>query len=181
MRKIISFVLIAMLFTQCKKEDNTTIAKGQLGKITSKTQVNELEDIFEKDSLVSNLGEGDFANAGYDEYKVFAKGGKHLLTLIPKQQHDSTSIIESIQIFDKKYKTIKGLNLNSTFKDIIDNYTVNKVESTFSSAVLFIDELDVTIAIDKKDIGINDFGIQKVRLDQIPDLAKIKYFTLWFD
>ena len=181
MKRIVGFVLVAMLFAQCKKEDNYTIAKGQLGKLTSKTQVNELKEVFAKDSLVSNLGEGDFANAEYDEYKVFAEGGKHMLTLIPREQHDSTSTIESIQIFDKRYKTIKGLNLNSTFKDIIGNYTVNKVESTFSSAVLFIDELDVTIAIDKKDIGINEFGIQKVRLDQIPDLAKIKYFTLWFD
>ena len=182
MKRIIILLVIIVLFAQCKKEDNYTIAKGQLGKLTSLTQVQELKEVFAKDSLVSNLGEGDFANAAYDEYRVYQKkGGKQLLTLIPKEQHDSTSTIESIQIFDKKYKTVKGLNLSSTFKDIIDNYTVNKVESTFSSAVLFIDELDVTIAIDKKDIGINDFGIQKVRLDQIPDLAKIKYFTLWFD
>ena len=181
MKRIVTLVIVAVLFTQCKKEDNYTIAKGQLGKLTSLTQVNELKEIFAKDSLVSNLGEGDFANAEYDEYRVFEKGGKQLLTLIPKEQHDSTSTIESIQIFDKKYKTVKGLNLGSTFKDIIDNYTVNKVESTFSSAVLFVDELNVTIAIDKKDIGMKDFGVQKVRLDQIPDLAKIKYFTLWFD
>lgn len=181
MKKIILFIAIAILFVQCKKEDRHTIAKGQLGMLTTQTQVNELKELFKKDSLVSNLGEGDFANSEYDEYLVYEKGGKHLLTLIPKEQHDSTSTIESVQIYDKRYKTVKGLNLNSTFKDIIDNYTVNKVESTFSSAVLFVDELNVTIAIDKKDIGINEFGIQKVRLDQIPDLAKIKYFTLWFD
>ena len=181
MRILLYFLIGAFLFVQCKKEDQNIIAKGQLGMLTAETQVNELEAIFAKDSLVANLGEGDFANAEYDEYLVYEKGGKHLLTLIPKEQHDSTATIESIQIYDKRYKTETGLNFNSTFKDIIDNYTVNKVESTFSSAVLFVDELNVTIAIDKKDIGINEFGIQKVRLDQIPDLAKIKYFTLWFD
>lgn len=136
------------------------------------TQINELESIFAKDSLVSNLGEGDFANAEYDEYLVFEKGGKHMLTIIPSEQHDSTSTIESIQIFDNRYKTIKGLNISSTFSDIVENYTVNKVESTFTTAVLFIDELDATIAIDKKDLGINEFGMDKVRLDQIPDMAK---------
>ncbi len=180
-KQVIIIGCILLLFIQCKKEEHNLIDKGQLGVLTEMTQVNELSDIFEKDSLVENLGEGDFANAEYDEYQVFEKGGKHLLTIIPKEQHDSTSTIESIQIYDKRFKTIKGLNLNSTFKDIIDNYTVNKVESTFSSAVLFVDELNVTIAIDKKDIGIREFGIQKVRLDQIPDMAKIKYFTLWFD
>ena len=181
MNKALSILMITVFFLQCKKEDRTTIAEGQLGMLTAATQVNELATLFAKDSLVSNLGEGDFANAEYDEYVVYEKGGKHLLTLIPKEQHDSTATIESIQIYDKRYKTVKGLNVNSTFKDIIDNYTVNKVESTFSSAVLFVDELNATIAIDKKDIGINDFGIEKVRLDQIPDGAKIKYFTLWFD
>lgn len=181
MKKTILILVISVLMVQCKKEDQNTIAKGQLGKLTSVTQVNELESLFAKDSLVANLGEGDFANAEYDEYLVYEKGGKHLLTLIPKEQHDSTSTIESIQIYDKRFKTIKGLNINSTFRDIADNYLVNKVESTFSSAVLFIDELNVTIAIDKKDIGIQEFGLQKVQLDQIPDMAKIKYFTLWFD
>lgn len=181
MKKIVFVCIILFVFSQCKKEDNYTIAKNQLGKLTSNTQVNELSSIFVKDSLVANLGEGDFANSEYDEYLIYEKGGKHILTLIPKEQHDSTATIESIQIFDDRYKTIKGLKLSSTFKDIVDNYTVNKVESTFTTAVLFIDEIDATIAIDKKELGINEFGMDKVRLDQIPDLAKIKYFTLWFD
>jgi hypothetical protein len=181
MKKIILLLLLSIVFIQCKKENNFTIDKNQLGKLTSMTQINELESIFAKDSLVSNLGEGDFANAEYDEYLVFEKGGKHMLTIIPSEQHDSTSTIESIQIFDNRYKTIKGLNVSSTFNDIVENYTVNKVESTFTTAVLFIDELDATIAIDKKDLGINEFGMDKVRLDQIPDMAKIKYFTIWFD
>ena len=181
MKKITLILLFSIVFIQCKKENNFTIDKNQLGKLTSITQVNELADIFAKDSLVSNLGEGDFANAEYDEYLVYEKGGKHILTIIPKEQHDSTATVESIQIFDERYKTIKGLNLSSTFKDIVENYTVNKVESTFTTAVLFIDELDATVAIDKKELGINEFGMDKVRLDQIPDLAKIKYFTIWFD
>ena len=181
MKKIILLLLLSIVFIQCKKENNFTIDKNQLGKLTSMTQINELESIFAKDSLVSNLGEGDFANAEYDEYLVFEKGGKHMLTIIPSEQHDSTSTIESIQIFDNRYKTIKGLNISSTFSDIVENYTVNKVESTFTTAVLFIDEIDATIAIDKKDLGINEFGMDKVRLDQIPDMAKIKYFTIWFD
>lgn len=181
MKKITLILLFSIVFIQCKKENNFTIDKNQLGKLTSITQVNELADIFAKDSLVSNLGEGDFTNAAYDEYLVYEKGGKHMLTIIPKKQHDSTATIESIQIFDDHYKTIKGLKLSSTFKDIVGNYTVNKVESTFTTAVLFIDELDATIAIDKKELGINEFGMDKVRLDQIPDLAKIKYFTIWFD
>ena len=181
MKKLFTIVLLSIFLTQCEKEDNFTMAKGQVGKITSATQIHEIESIFVKDSLVSHIGEGGFADAQYDEYLLYSKNGDHLLTIIPKAQHDSTSTVESIQIFDKRYKTIKGLNISSTFKDIVANYTVNKVESTFTTAVLFVDELDVTIAINKKELGINDFGTQKVNLAQIPDLAKIKTFTIWFD
>jgi hypothetical protein len=181
MKKVLIIVLLAILIVQCEKENNYFLAKGQVGKITSLTQVQELESIFEKDSLVSHIGEGGFADANYDEYLVYNTLGEHLLTIIPKEQHDSTSTIESIQIIDNKYKTIKGLGLSSTFQDIVNEYSVNKVESTFTTAVLFVDELDATIIIDKKELGINDFGIQKISLAQIPDLAKIKAITLWFD
>jgi hypothetical protein len=33
----------------------------------------------------------------------------------------------------------------------------------------------------KKDIGVNEYSQQKVVLEQIPDLAKINHFTIWFD
>jgi len=181
MKRILLIGVLSIILIKCQKENNFTLAKGQVGKITSATQVHELKSLFEKDSLVSNIGGGRFANDAYDEYLLYSKSGEHMLTMIPKEQDDSTSTIESIQIFDKRYKTIKALSVASTFKDIIDNYTVNKVESTFTTAVLFVDELDVTIAINKKELGINDFGTQKISLTQIPDLAKIKTFTVWFD
>ncbi|MCB0471618.1 MAG: hypothetical protein KDC56_01020 [Flavobacteriaceae bacterium] len=181
MKKITLITLISLVLVHCTKEDNFLIARGPVGKITTGTKVNELKAIFAKDSLVSNLGKDDFAASPYDEFVVYDKNGNHLLTIRPKEQNDSTSTIESVQIFDKRYKTATGLGLNSAFKDIVNDYKVDKVESTFTTAVLFVNELDATIAIDKKDLGIKDFGTQKIALEQIPDLAKIKTFTLWFD
>jgi len=99
----------------------------------------------------------------------------------PAIQNDSLSKIRSIQIFDTKFKTESGISLLSTFKDINANYTINNVETTLTSATLFIDELNATISIDKKELGLQSFSREKVTLDQIPDLAKIKYFTIWFD
>ena len=181
MRKIILLLVVSGLFLQCQKENKYLLAKGQVGEITSTTQVHELKSIFENDSIVSHLGEGDFADSPYDEYLIYTKQGEHVLTIIPKEQHDSTSTIENIQIFDKKYKTASGLNVSSKFQDIVNNYSVNKVESTFTSAVLFVDELNATITINKKELGIDEFGVQKISLAQIPDLAKIKTLTIWFD
>ena len=180
MKKAILIILVAIVLVQCKEESNYTLAKEQVGKITSTTQIKELKSIFEKDSLVTHLGEDNIAESSYDEYLVYNKQGDHLLTIIPETEQDSSSTIENIQIFDKNYKTVKGLNIKGVFKDIVDNYTVNKVQSTFSTAVLFVDELNATITIDKKELGIKDFGTQKIKLEQIPDLAKIKGITMWF-
>ncbi|MGB0880998.1 MAG: hypothetical protein ACPGTO_10565, partial [Polaribacter sp.] len=116
-----------------------------------------------------------------DKYLIYDKEGKHLLTIIPKEQLDSTSTIKSVQIHDARFKTETGITLDSNFLDIKANSNIDKVESSFSSATLFIDELNTTIAIDKEELGLKSFSTQKVVLDQIPDLAKIKSFIVWFN
>ena len=186
-KRIICIMFVAFLFTQCSKENKYLIEKGKVGYLTKEATVLELNTIFKNDSIVSNLKrenevDGDilFSPKG-DEYLVYSVLGKKLLEIAPMKQSDSLSKIKSIQIFDRNYKTDKGISLQSTFKDINENYMVNKVETTLTSATLFIDELNATISIDKKELGINPFSREEVTIDQIPDMAKIKYFTIWFN
>jgi hypothetical protein len=61
------------------------------------------------------------------------------------------------------------------------NNKINRVETTLTSATLFLDDLNTTIAIDKEELGLRDFTTQKVSLEQIPDLAKMKSFIVWFN
>ena len=139
---------------------------------------------FKNDSIVKVLSEGAKGDNYFqedDKYYIFEKGGKHLLTIVPKEQLDSTSTIKSIEIFDQRFKTKSGLNINSTFQEINTNNKVNKVETSFTSATLFLDELNATIAIDKEELGLKEFSTEKVNIDQIPDLAKMKSFTIWFN
>jgi len=187
LKKIILIVLVSFLFIQCSKENQYLIEKGKVGYLTKSTTVVELNTLFKNDSIVSNLLENNPYNEdklfslGDDEYEIFSVKGTKLLEISLTKQNDSLSKIKSIQIFDRNYKTEKGLSLQSTFRDINENYMVNKVETTLTSATLFIDELNATIAIDKKDLGLNSFSREEVTIDQIPDIAKIKYFTIWFN
>jgi hypothetical protein len=186
-KKIIYLVLGSFLIVQCAKENQYLIEKGKVGYLTKETTILELNSIFKKDSIISNLASNDSVNTnrifslGDDEYQIYSKEGKKMLVISPTQQHDSLSKIKNIQIFDKNYKTDRGVSLQSTFKEINENYMVNKVETTLTSATLFIDELNATIAIDKKELGLNSFSRDEVTIDQIPDIAKIKYFTIWFN
>ena len=185
-KNILSTIIVftSLLIISCSNNDKFEIEKGKVGKLTTTTKIDQLDAIFKNDSIVKNLSEGAQGNNYFqedDEYFVYEKGGKLLLTIMPKEQLDSTSTIESIQIFDDRFKTKTGLNIRTSFSDIRANNIINKIESSFYSATLFIDELNATISIDKEELGLKAFSNQQVAIDQIPDLAKIKSFTIWFN
>ena len=111
---------------------------------------------------------------------MYEKGGKLLLTIMPKEQLDSTSTIKSIEIHDDRFITETDLSLASNFSQINANNNINRVERTFSSATLFIDDLNATITINNEELGLKEFSVQKLTLEQIPDLAKINSYVIWF-
>lgn len=180
----LTFLFVLLTVIGCSNKNKFTIEKGKVGEVTSETTVKELKTIFKNDSIVTSYSEGALGDDYFqddDKFKIFEKGGKHLLTIIPKEQLDSTSTIKSIEIHDSRYKTENGINLNSTFSEINANNANLRVESTLQSVTLFLDEINATIAIDKEELGLRDFSTQNVSLEQIPDLAKMKSFVVWFD
>lgn len=180
--KFLTYIFLISLIS-CNNNAKFKIEKGKVGHVTSKTKIEELQTIFKNDSIVKKLSEGVLGStfSDDDEYLIFEKGGKHLLTIVPKEQLDSTSTIRNIEIFDSRFKTETGLNLNSTFAEINLNNKIDKIETSLSSANLFIDDINATIAIDKEQLGLQAFSYEKVSIEQIPDLAKIKSFTIWFN
>jgi len=181
--KSLIIVFISIVFIQCGN-GKYEIAKGKVGKITTETKIKDIETIFAKDSVVKVLSEGIKGNnylQDEDEYLIYEKGGKHLLTIVPKEQLDDASTLKSVEIFDARYKTVNGLTINSNFGEINANAQINKVETSILSATLFIDELNATFVIDKEELGLKGFSHQKVSLAQIPDLAKTKSFVVWFN
>ncbi|KGL63734.1 hypothetical protein [Polaribacter sp. Hel1_85] len=174
----------SLLIISCSNSSKFKIEKGRVGEITTKTTIQELNKIFKNDSIVKNLSEGAQGDNYFqedDEYFIFEKGGKLLLTIMPKEQLDSTSTIKSIEIHDERFKTESGITVNSSFSEINANNSINKIERTFSSATLFLDNLNCTIAIDNEELGLKEFNTQKVTKEQIPDLAKMKSFIVWFN
>lgn len=172
MKNKIILLLLAFVLVQCKKGEDTLIAKNQVGPIDKYTAFLEVENMFKKDSVVKSPEKDAIS------LQIFKNGIK---ALIINKNIDSIKTIESVQVFSDLYTTERGLSTASTFKDINNNYTIKKVEPTFTSAVVFVDELNMTIALDKKDLNIDEFDMRKISKDQIPDMAKIKSITIWFD
>jgi len=167
---------VILLFVQCAKEDKV-IRKRQLGEIDNNTTIAELDRIFARDS-VEKYPEGEEL---VREYRVYDESGEASLIFVPRIENDSIKSLELVKIFSKAYLTEKGISTASTFKDVAGQYSINKIEPSFSSAILFIDELNATISLDKKDLKIDEFDMREIREDQIPDLARIRYITLWFE
>lgn len=190
MKSIKAFVLmliVVLVFTQCSRENKFLIKKNRVGFVSNTDVIGDLESLFKNDSIAKYLSEGALGGVDTkylqedDEYKIYSKEGKHLMTIVPKEPLDSSSTVKYVEIMDPEFKTEKGLTLNSPFKDINLNYMINKVETSLLSATLYIDELNATISLDKADLGVNQFSTEEIKVEQIPDMAKIKYFTIWFD
>ena len=171
------------IFVSCDKEqDPFLISATSVGKLTKDVQIKELDSVFSQDSIVKQVTEGELYKSN-NEIEVYDKTGKKMLLLEPVQAFDSTSTIGFIQVLDPRFKTAKGLSTKSTFKDIVKNYNISRIENTLSAAVIFIDDLNIYVTIDKKQLPAElRYDTQmRIQASQIPDDARIKYFMIDWD
>ncbi len=179
--KKISILLIAIVFIiGCNREsDPFLIDNTRVGQLTKEIRINQLDSIFHNDSIVRNISGNEFLNSR-NNIEIYDKDGSPLLILEPVQQFDTTSTIGYIQILDPRYETLKGLNINSNFGDVVEQYRISRIENTLNSAVIFIDELNLYLTIDKRELpsSLRYDTDTRITASQIPDNAKIKYFMI---
>ena len=173
-------ILTLLLFIQCTEEkDAFLISNSTVGNLTIGMKIKQIDSIFAMDSIVRlNPRQNESSTIG--EVEIYEKGGKKLLLISPRDNYNPESLISNFQFFDDRYKTVKGLNINSTFKDVKDSYKIANIETTLSTVVVFLEDSDLFINIDKKELPENlrynpNFVIEAVN---IPDEAKIKYLIL---
>ncbi len=175
---LLAFISISLL--SCGRDaDPFLIDTTRVGSLTKEIKINQLDSIFSEDSIVRKNSGSNFFNST-SEIEIFDKEGKPLLILEPIQQFDSTSTVGYIQIMDSRFQTAKGLSNASTFGDVVKNYEISRIENTLNSAVVFIDELNLYLTIDKKDLpsSLRYDTDTRITASQIPDDAKIKYFMV---
>ena len=177
MKKLIAVLVLTILFVGCGQDNDTLIVKNQLGKINKSTSIEELDKMFKNDSI-EKLPKGDELTR---QYSVFGLDGKQKLVFVTKLKNDSIKGLELVKIYSDGYLTEKGISTASTFGEVSGNYTINKIEPSFSAAILFVDEINATISLNKSDLNLDEFDMRPIREDQIPDEASINYITLWFE
>ena len=180
LKKIIAIVSGTLLFIQCKEEINPfLISNDSVGTLTRGMTIKEIDSTFAKDSIVKLYAQNkELPTQG--EVEIYEKNGTKLVSISPVTNNDPDALISNFQFFDPRYKTDKGLNLSSTFKDIKANYKISNIETTISTVVIFIEDNDLFINIDKNELPENFRYNPNLVIDvtNIPDEAKIKYFML---
>ena len=179
-KKIFLTGLVIFLFVQCAKERNPfLISNKAVGDLTIGMKIKQVDSIFAMDSIV-RLSPRQNQSSSFGELEIYEKSGKKLLLISPVNNYDPDALIENFQFFDDRYKTVKGLNINSTFKDIKENYEIANIETTLSTVLIFLKDSDLFINIDKKELPENFRYNPNLVIDvtNIPNEAKIKYFML---
>lgn len=176
---LIALSILSIFLASCSKEkDPFLITADAIGPLTKEVKVSQLDSVFTQDSLVYLGAESNMFTKS-EQIEVYEKGGKKLLLLSPKNAKNPDSKITHIQLFDDRYKTEKGIHLNSTFKEIKDNYTIKSILNTMRSVIVSLDETDVYITIDKANLPafLSEPGIE-IQATDIPDQTKFKFFML---
>jgi len=179
-KKIFLTGLVIFLFVKCAKERNPfLISNKAVGDLTIGMKIKQVDSIFAMDSIV-RLSPRQNQSSSFGELEIYEKSGKKLLLISPENNYDPDALIENFQFFDDRYKTVKGLNINSTFKDIKENYEIANIETTLSTVLIFLKDSDLFINIDKKELPENFRYNPNLVIDvtNIPNEAKIKYFML---
>ena len=180
LEKIIAIVSGTLLFIQCKEEINPfLISNDSVGTLTRGMTIKEIDSTFAKDSIVKLYAQNEELPT-QGEVEIYEKNGTKLVSISPVTNNDPDALISNFQFFDPRYKTDKGLNLSSTFKDIKANYKISNIETTISTVVIFLEDNDLFINIDKNELPENFRYNPNLVIDvtNIPDEAKIKYFML---
>lgn len=179
---VVALIFTAFLFIQCQNEKDIVflITKDSIGKLDRTTKVDDLGTIYALDSLVRDTSKIKLGSST-KKVKIYEKGGKHLLTLTPTS--DSIPKIENIRVYDPRFVTEKGVGLNSTFKDIKDNYGIRKIITSLNNVVVFLKENDMYFTIDKQELpsSLRYASSANIEAVQIPDAAKIKYLMIGWE
>ena len=178
--------IVGLIMVSCDSKSKFLIKKGQVGKVTSKTEVQDIEKLFPYDSVATRLSEGEVGYLGAmtqdeDLYMIYDNQGEHLLTLVAENPLDSTSLIKRVEVYSPKYQTKDEVGLGANFESVNVNLSIDRIEKTFTSATLFIDELNATMTIDQAELGLHTMKPGSLQIEQIPSQAKIKSFTVWLN
>lgn len=179
-KHLLSLLGCGLILASCQPEAPSPfrIESGRVGPLLRTHTTPQLDSIFAADSLVRDTVRMPLGTSG--KVEVYEKGGKHLLTLSPAG--DSLGLIGNIRIHDPRYRTEKGLGLESTFGEIKQQYEIRKVITSMKNVLVLLKDTDVYFTISREELPTSlRFTQDPIEEVQIPDAARVKYMMVGWD
>ena len=176
MKNIIYITLIATLISLSgchQSEVSYSIDEGHIGQLHKDTKISELSKIYANDSIVTidsiGLKNGNLSTPLF----IYDTNGNQLLKLQPKI--DTTQTIESIRVYDPRFKTAKNISIGSSYKDLKSTGKIDKILPAFNSIAITMKGSSIYYSIDRKELpdALKYDRTAKIEPIQIPDQALI--------
>ena len=180
MKYLRALILCSLAFAACEAEKNDPfrIAEGRVGPLLREHPWSVLDSIYAGDSLVRDTSR--LAIGQNRKVEIYARGGKHLLTLSPDS--DSLLRVGNIRIHDSRYQTDLGINLGSTFGEIQAKYPIRKLITSLNNVIVLLKDSEVYFTISREDLpGSLRFSKGSIEAVQIPDKTPVKYMMVGWD
>lgn len=178
-RKMIWGLVLGGMLIACQHkqpDQDFLISKQQIGALTPQTTVSQVQSVFKNDSVVNENTSQLYSNG--NEVVVYTPQGDILLRLKPRVAFDSTSTIASVEVIDSRFQTEDGLRVGANFDLLKKNYKISRIENILGAVLVFVDEMNIYVSIDKKEIlNPKELG-NTIKLSQIKNDAKIKHLWL---
>lgn len=176
MKKVL--IILSLIFVlSCQSVDEQyIITSNAVGFISQNTKVSQLKDLYPNDSIHTLNLDNQLATIN-KKYVLYSNKGDKMLVLEPNGTAD-TSKIAQVEVISPKFKTQKGLNTKSTYKEVYNNYEISSIQRTLVNVIINLKKEGVFLAIDNEhlpdDLEYDEDAV--IKPTQIPDDAPIKYF-----
>lgn len=165
MRKILIILSLIAVFHSCRsshghqeksiREQEFLLAPNQVGTIEKGMTIKDLYSIFSENQIKKIKTKSELTADASDNFFVYDSLNHLLLIASPQVKNDEGSKITRIVIKDKRYKTEKGIGLQSNVGQIKDAYENTDFLPSANEIVMFVPEIDANFEINPRHLHSN--------------------------
>ena len=172
------FSILILLFTispmQTTVDSQFSVSKGRVGSVHIGMTIPELLKLY--DSTHIEFGELNSEGNSTPAVKVtYGEQKESFLTLLYEGENDR-GIVLRITLYNKRFRTSKGISVGSTLGELRRSYTIRSIEFGMTDLYASVPELSMVFELESSSMG-RDAG-RLVRLKQVPDNITITSIIL---
>lgn len=161
MHKILIVLSLIVVFYSCRSSQQSHQEKGaqeqefllspnKVGAIKKGMTIKDLYNLFSEKQIKKIKTKSELTADAADNFYVYDSQNHLLLIASPQLKNDEGSKINRIVVKDKRYKTEKGIGLESNVGQIRNSYENTDFIPSVNEIILFVPEIDANFEINPR-------------------------------